>query len=80
MAEAGEAGARSEALGEGGAEGEEGVFGGVVVVDCGEDGGLAGLSLSGVRRKGRRRTGQIALTPQSQTPPGMFRQRVQHMI
>jgi len=34
-AEAGQAGARAEALVEGGAQGQEGVFGGVVVVDWG---------------------------------------------
>ena len=36
MAEAGEAGAGAEGVGKGGAEGEEGVFSGVMVVDCNE--------------------------------------------
>ena len=36
VTEAGNSGARPECLGEGGAKGEEGIFGSMVVVDCGE--------------------------------------------
>ena len=51
MAEAGEAGAGAQGGREGSAEGEEGVFGRVVVVDCGQ--ALAAKTLEWTQSKGK---------------------------